>query len=316
MSVTLSSPAPDPAVPEPIPVSYEVVLVTYHSRDQLAGLLARARPTQPVAVVDNSSGADGVAQVVDALPGGRWLDGRNSGFARAANLGARTSTAEFVVFANPDSRPTEADWAALVTQLRDQPDLVAVGACTTGADGSIELGVGGWDPTPVRTLIHALGLHRLARTAGVFAKPAVGEPLDVEWVSGASMAVRRREFLALGGFDERYFVYNEDMAFGRAVRRAGGGLALRTDVLVPHATATSGGGGTAMPQQRGASMAAYLHDHHPAAVARFMRVAFAAGMVPRIAVAIARGRWLRASQHWAYVRGIATHRSPFQAENR
>ena len=152
---------------EPVPAaSYEVVLVCYHSREQLAGLLAHARPTQPVVVVDNASGADGVPAVVDGLPRGRWLDGHNSGFARAANLAARTSTADFVVFANPDSRPTEAVWEAMIAQLRDDPDLVAVGAATTGPGGAIELGVGGWEPTVLRSWIHALGLHRFAPAAG------------------------------------------------------------------------------------------------------------------------------------------------------
>jgi N-acetylglucosaminyl-diphospho-decaprenol L-rhamnosyltransferase len=313
------SAAPPAARAEPVDrvvAGYEVVVVTYHSRAQLTGLIEHARPTGPVVVVDNASGADGVPEVVDELPTGRWLDGGNSGFARAANLGARTCSAEFVVFANPDSRPTEAIWAAMVDQLRADPRLVAVGAATTGPDGDIELGVGGWEPTPLRAWVHALGLHHRWPTAGVFAKPAIGQSVQLEWISGACLAVRREAFVELGGFDERYFVYNEDMAFGRAVRRAGGRLLLRTDLLVPHATASSGGAGTAMPQQRGASMAGYLHDHHGPASARVMRAAFAVGMLPRIAVAAARGDRSRVRQHWAYVRGIATQRSPYRAGSR
>ena len=295
---------------------YEIVLVTYHSREQLAGLIEHARPARPVVVVDNASGADGVPELVRTLPAGRWLDGGNSGFARAANLGARSCTAEFLVFANPDSRPTEAVWNAMVRTLRADPDLVAVGAATTGPDGAIELGVGGWEPTVRRAWAHAIGLHRLAPAAGVFARPAAGESVDLEWISGASLAVRREAFMELGGFDERYFVYNEDMALGRAIRRSGGRMALRTDLLVPHATATSGGGGTSMPQQRGASMAAYLHDHNGPVAARTMRAAFAVGMLPRIAAAAARGRGARVRQHAAYVRGVLTQRSPYLAGTR
>lgn len=292
---------------------YEIVLVTYHSRAQLAGLLEHARPTRPVVVVDNASGADGVPDLVRTLPAGRWLDGENSGFARAANRGARSCTAEFVVFANPDSRPTEAVWDTMVGQLRDDPGLVAVGAATTGPGGGIELGVGGWEPTVPRAWAHALGVHRLVPAAGVYARPQVNETVDLDWISGASLAVRREKFLALGGFDERYFVYNEDMALGNAIRSAGGRMMLRTDLLVPHATASSGGSGTAMPQQRGAAMAAYLHDRNAPGPARAMRAAFAAGMLPRIAVAAARGQRARARQHLAYVRGITTQHSPFRA---
>lgn len=309
----MSAVADSIGLPAPQHLDYEVVLVSYHSREQLDGLIGHVRTGRRVAVVDNASGADGVPDVVRDLPRGRWLDGGNSGFARAANRGARTSTAEFVVFANPDSRPTEAVWDAMVEQLRTDPELVAVGAATTGPDGAIEFGVGGWEPTVIRSWVHALGLYRMAPTAGVFARPELGQAVDLEWISGASLAVRRETFLELGGFDERYFVYNEDMALGHAIRAAGGRMMLRTDLLVPHATASSGGTGTAMPQQRGASMAAYLHDHNAPAAARAMRAAFAVGMLPRIAAAVARGQRAKARAHLAYIRGITTHRSPFRA---
>ncbi|MEP6562875.1 MAG: glycosyltransferase, partial [Nakamurella sp.] len=109
---------------------YEVVLVTYHSREQLVGLLDSALPDQRLVVVDNASGADGVGDVVRAFRNGRYLDGKNVGFAKAANLGARSSTAEFVIFANPDSRPTPEIWSALVAELIADPRLASVAAAT------------------------------------------------------------------------------------------------------------------------------------------------------------------------------------------
>jgi len=293
-------------------LDYEVVLVTYHSRDQLIGLLAAVRPDQRFVVVDNASGADGVRQVVDRFPQGRWIDGGNRGFAAAANLGARTSNAEFLVFANPDSRPTADVWHQLVDELRTDPDVGSVAAATANHSGRIEIGVGGWEPTPRRALVHAFGLHRLFPVAGVYARPAVGAPVDLDWMTGACLAVRRREFLELGAFDERYFVYNEDMAFGRRLREAGRRQHLRTDLLVPHATGGSGGGGTKMPQQRGASMARYLRDHNDRFSTAVMRGALAFGMIPRMVMAAARGRQMLARQHLAYIKGIATMRSPYR----
>ena len=69
--------------------------MTYHSRDQLDGLLEAVRADQRLVVVDNASGADDVDDVVSRFPQGRLVDGRNSGFAVAANRGAQTSLAEF-----------------------------------------------------------------------------------------------------------------------------------------------------------------------------------------------------------------------------
>ena len=125
--------------------------------------------------------------------------------------------------------------------------------------------------------------------------------------------MRRETFLALGGFDERYFVYNEDMAFGRQVRAAGLKQRLRTDLLVPHATGGSGGGGTKMPQQRGASMRSYLRHHNGRLATDAMVGALTAGTLVRIAAALARRDTGLARQHRAYVRGILTGRSPYRA---
>ncbi|MGS0685719.1 glycosyltransferase [Nakamurella sp. GG22] len=285
--------------------------MTYHSRQQLEGLLAAARPDQRIAVVDNASGVDGVREVVQRFPHGRWLDGENSGFACAANRGALSSTADFVLFANPDSRPTPEIWDALVGDLIADPTLGSVAAATVNASGRIEIGVGGWEPTPSRVLIYALGLHRLFPHAGTVARPKVGEEVQLGWLTGACLAVRKQTFVELGGFDERYFVYNEDMSFGRSLREAGWGQRLRTELLVPHATGGSGGGSTKMPQQRGASMALYLRDHNGPAATVLMQVMLATGMIPRLVLAAVRGRRTVARQHRAYIKGVLTKRSPY-----
>ena len=291
---------------------YELVVVSYHSKDHVAGLLEAAAPEQRIVVVDNASGADGVAEVVRRFEHGRYLDGRDSGFAVAANLGAFSSTADYVIFANPDSRPTSSIWQALVAELEADPLLASVAASTTEADGRIEMGVGGWEPTVLRCLVYSLGLHTLLPHAGVYARPQVGERVELGWLTGACMAVRRSAFVELGGFDERYFVYNEDMAFGRRVREAGLRQKLRTDLLVRHSTGGSGGGSTKMPQQRGASMAAYLHHHNRAPVAVAMRLILALGILARAAAAHLQHRRDLVAPHLAYVRGLATSRSPFR----
>ncbi len=290
---------------------YEVVVVTYYSRAQLESMLASVRPEQRVVVVDNVSGADGVPEVVDRLSHGRWIDGGDSGYAKAANRGVQTSTAEFVVFANADSLPTPEIWETLVEQLDSDPGLGTVAAATVNPSGHIEIGVGGWEPTPLRCLVYAVGLHRLFTNAGVYARPEIGEDVRLQWLTGACLAVRRQVFLDLGGFDERYFVYNEDMSFGRTVREAGLRQILRTDLLVPHAAGGSGGGSTKMSQQKGASMAHYLDDHNKALPAAVMRGILASGMAGRLLAAIGRGRRDTARIHAAYIRGILTRKSPY-----
>lgn len=292
---------------------YEVVLVTYHSRDQLEGFLDNVDPEQRLVVVDNASGADDVDELLEGFSHARLLDGHNVGFARAANLGALSSDAEFIIFGNPDSRPDPQIWAELIASLENDLDLGSAAAATVTAEGKIEIGVGGWEPTPLRVAVYAFGLHRIFRRSGVYAIVEPGESIQLGWITGACLAVRREVFAKLGGFDERFFVYNEDMAFGRSLREAGYDQLLRTDLLVPHATSGSGGGGTKMPQQKGASMADYLAMHHSALSAGFMRGCLVAGSLVRAGAATAMRRKDTARHHLAYVKGIVTRRSPYRA---
>lgn len=293
------------------PTEYELVVVTYHSCDKLAALLSTLPRDQRVVVVDNASGADGTQQVIEGFERSRWMDGGNSGFARAANLAARTSDAEYLVFADPDSRPTPEIMESLVADLRRDPQLAIIGAGAIDSSGQLELGVGGWEPTLGRSFVSAAGLRRVFTKSGVYASPRKNEAVDLEWLGAPCMAIRRELFIKLGGFDERYFVYNEDMAFGRTVRQAGLLQRLRTDLHVPHGASTSAGVGTAMFQQRGASMAAYLHHHNHPAAAIAMRLMLALGAVPRAVIALACRQRMRSRQQAAYLKGILLRRSPY-----
>jgi len=288
----------------------ELVLVSYRSGQQIAGLLAGLPPSLPVVVVDNAGDSDGVRAVVEARPGGRYVDsGGGKGFAKAANMGARTSTHEFIVFGNPDSRPTAEVVEALVEDVATDPTCAASAATMVGVDGNVELGVGGWEPTVRRALVHSAGLHKLLPRAGVYARPRPGEDLPVDWTTGACMAVRRSTFLDLGAFDESFYVYNEDMAFGRTARAQGMHEKLRTDLLVPHSAGGSGAPSLEMLRLRGASMSRYLSRDRSPAAHRLLTAALASGY----AVRTVQRRLMRqhdlADQHWAYVKGVTTGRA-------
>ncbi len=282
----------------------ELVVVTYHSRRLVEALLADLPPTLPVVLVDNARGADGLAELARARGACRWFDGGGVGFARAANAGARVATAEYIVFVNPDTSPTIEQLEALTRELEQEPTLAAVSATTVSADGRVELGVGGWEPSVVRAVVYATGLHALLPRAGLFARPSPGEHIELDWLTGACLAVPRRRFLELGGFDESFFLYNEDVAYGRRVREAGFGQRLRTDLLVPHQGAGSGGAKPLMLQQRGASMMTYVAQHHGRGTTVSIKLVLTAGMVGRWSVSQVRGRREAASGFAAYVRGL------------
>lgn len=288
----------------------EVVVVAYRSRDQVEQMLAGLPHDLPVVAVDNSDGTDGLEALVLARPNGRYLRGGGVGFARAANIGARTSTAAHLVFVNPDTRPTTSDLARLVADVADDPACSASGGTIVEADGRVQLGVGGWEPSVRRAAAHAVGLHKLRPRSGIYARPALGEPVDLDWVSGGCMAVRRDTFLDLGAFDETFYVYNEDMAFGRTSRQRGLKQRLRTDVAIVGSSGGSGAPSLEMMRLRGASMARYLRQYHPRTTAEAMVALIGAGYAVRaVEQLLVRRDRRRAREHWAYSSGAFTGRA-------
>jgi GT2 family glycosyltransferase len=287
----------------------ELVVVAYRSRAQVEQLLAGLPADLPVVVVDNSDGSDGLRELILARSHGRYLEGGGVGFARAANAGARSSTADYLVFVNPDTRPTPDDIATLVEDVATDPLCAASAGTLVEPDGRAQIGVGGWEPSLLRAAVHAVGLHKLLPDRGIFARPAIGQPLAVDWVSGGCMAVRRQTFLDLGAFDEDYYVYLEDVEYGRASRARGLRERLRTDVTIRGSSGGSGAPSLEMMRLRGASMTRYLRRHHSTAGAVPVIACIGLGYAVRAAERWMRRDPQRAREHWAYAMGSFTGRA-------
>ncbi len=287
---------------------YELVVVTYKSAAQLTELLAGLPGDLPLAVSDNGSNVDGIRELIASRPNSRYIDAGGVGFSRAVNKAAFTSTYDYLVFLNPDSRPQAQTLEELVRDVAEDDRLASSSALPVGADGTPDIGAGGYEPTVRRTLVHTVGLHKVLPRIGLFAAPPVGSRVELDWLSAACMAVRRETFTRLGGFDETYFVYNEDMAYGRAARRAGLRQRLRTDRPVQHAPGGSGAPSAEMFRLRGASMSRYMRQE-PARRARGVVGLLAAGAAGRILLETLRRNRPLAVGYTYYIRGLLTGRA-------
>ena len=287
----------------------ELVVVAYRSRREIEGLLANLPHDLPITVVDNSDGWDGLEELVRGRPNGRYLAGGGVGFARAANKGARASTADYVVFVNPDVRPRMSDIAAIVEDLAEDPSCAASAAALAGPDGAPVQGIGGWEPTLGRAAVHALGLHKLFPQGGLYARPSANEDPDLDWLCGGCLAVRRETFLELGGFDEDFYVYNEDVALGRVIRERGLRHRLRTDVPIQGSNGGSGAPSLEMMRLRGASMGRYLRKYRSRPVAELTTVVLGAGYSGRALIHRLRGQRVDAQEDWAHALGLFTGRA-------
>jgi len=168
-----------------------------------------------VVVVDNASSDGSADRIEREIPGVRLVRSpRNLGFAGGNNLGFREAGAsEWIALLNPDAFP-EPDWLEkLVAAAASRRDCAAVGSRLLRADDAETLdGVG--------DVYHVSGLH----WRDGYGKPAAGRALQVSEVFSpcAAAALYRGDLLrALGGFDEDYFCYSEDVDLGFRMRLLG-----------------------------------------------------------------------------------------------
>jgi GT2 family glycosyltransferase len=176
--------------------------------------------------VDNASRDDSTVGLHDfALPLTIIHNAVNLGFAEACNVGARDSTADYVLFLNPDTR-LFADSLSKPLAFMEHPKHQGtgiVGIQLLDANGQVSRSCVQF-PTPGRIFFKSLGLDRLLpRLFPNYVMTAWdhGESQQVDHVIGAFFLVRRILFASLGGFDVRFFVYLEDLDFSLRASQAG-----------------------------------------------------------------------------------------------
>jgi len=157
-------------------------------------------------VVDNASGDGGAARIRDAVPGAAVIESDlNRGFAGGCNLGAAHASGEFLAFINNDARPGGSWISAAVEVLDQEVDVAAVASKVLDWEGERVDFVDGsltW---------YGMGYKRECE------QPDTGEyevAKDVLFATGAAMFVRADVYRAVDGFDDRYFMFYEDVDLG------------------------------------------------------------------------------------------------------
>ena len=184
-------------------------------------------------VIDDSDAPERIAEA------GHWEAVENRGFGAGCNRGAKLAGGELLLFLNPDGEAQSGAVAAAARLLLSEPDAGLVGIRTLLPDGSFETGCLRGFPTPLRSAAYLLGLDRLfprSRTLGGYRMNWLDreQNQEVESVSGSFMLLRRDFFEELGGFDERFFMYGEDLDLCWRVREAGKKVLYCADGVLLH----------------------------------------------------------------------------------
>ena len=192
-------------------------------------------------VVDNGS-VDGSESSIAGLSDVTLIrTGANFGFGKACNLGAQNADSEYLLFLNPDAA-LHADTLPKALSYMQDPVNAKVGICGVqllDEAGHIARSCTRF-PSALGFVTHAVGLDRIFPRLGHFmAEWDHAQTREVDHVIGAFFLVRRALFDSLGGFDERFFVYLEDLDFSCRARQAGWRSVYLADAQAFHA-----GGGT------------------------------------------------------------------------
>ncbi len=178
-------------------------------------------------VVDNNSFDNSVAAVRKEFPSvSLIINSENRGFAAAVNQGIQASSGDFICLVNPDAMVTQGTFAVLSDYLSEHEDTGVVGCKVLDADGKLQLASRRNFPSPMVILPKLLGLNRLfpgSKIFGQYNQTFMDPDLiqEVDAVSGCCMMFRRRDFDAVGGFDEQFFLYFEETDFCYRMKKSG-----------------------------------------------------------------------------------------------
>jgi GT2 family glycosyltransferase len=192
----------------------------------LASVLADIEPSgiaYEVQLLDNASGDDLREFESDTCTVRR--SDRNLGFGAGHNLLASLTEAPYLLILNPDVEFVERDTVRRLLAAAAQPEVAVVGPKLVDSDGAAQR----WD----HGRLHGLRAQISYRGGASYWRDADART-DVAWVSGAAMVVDHTTFTAVGGFDERFFLYKEDEDLCLRIRTRGGRVSYEPSVVVRH----------------------------------------------------------------------------------
>lgn len=274
----------------------DIVVVTHNSADVLPAcldsLIEEGLPSGVTLSVWDNASTDSSQRVAEVRGCTVISSETNIGFAAASNAAARRTSGSFVMFVNPDCLASHGFVNSLVTLLRDRPSLGLAAPRIENPDGTPQQAAPGL-PTPASEIRYALA----GRHGG-----HLGSNTET-YLSGACLIASRAAWLALGGFDERYFLYGEDADLSRRALDLGIPIETLDSVAIRH------DGSQGLGSKRGPSLqllisgkVSYFDRFHGRFAALAVLAAYRVGALQRAALALATGRTSQASMWWKLAR--------------
>ena len=209
-----------------------IIILTYNSAKYIKDLLKSLKDfakDQEIIIVDNDSKDETVklSRKFDEIK--VFETGKNLGFAKGINFGAEKAKGDFLLFINPDAVFRKGKLEDLISVFEKNEKVGVVGGKLIDYHGKEEKSAGKFFNF-FETITLALGLDEKFNL-----RLSPREVSKVDFVSGGFMMVEANLFKKLGGFDEKFFMYVEDMEFCYRVKKEGREVYFSPDVIISHA---------------------------------------------------------------------------------
>lgn len=197
-----------------------IIILSYNTKDLLRSCLQSVFTYTrgvdfEVIVVDNASHDESVGMIKKEFKNVRVVENeKNVGFSKGNNIGARSAKGEQLLFLNSDIIFTENDVKHMVSYIEKDKKNGVVGAYFRNPDGSHQKSYGSFYTLP-RLFLDLFFGERLGFPHNI------ERPQETDWVSGGCFLIRKDLFEGLGGFDENFFMYVEDMEFCFRIKKKG-----------------------------------------------------------------------------------------------
>lgn len=224
-------------------VDLSIIIVSWNVRDLLAAclqsILAQVDLSQIEILVVDSASTDGTAALLrDQFPQVRLLpQTENIGFTRGNNLALQAAQGCYFLLLNPDTVVPGDALQQMMAFLEAHPIVGIVGPHTLNTDGSYQSTRRRF-PTLLTALFESTWLQNLApkRLLDYYYVNDVPETatVEVDWVQGSALMARREVFQQIGGLDEGYVMYSEELDWCRRAKAAGFGVAYLGSAQIIH----------------------------------------------------------------------------------
>ncbi|MBN1464807.1 glycosyltransferase [candidate division KSB1 bacterium] len=226
-------------------IKISIIIVSYNVREFLEQALLSLQKSlknisNEIYVVDNASSDGTVSFLKRRFRDVSFIENsENIGFARANNQALARVRGEYICLINPDTIVQENTFSVLLQFFQDHPDAGMLGCKILNADGSLQLACRRSVPTPWVAFTKVIGLARLFPKSRLFGQYNLTyldpeQVAQVEAISGSFMFLKRAVLEAVGGLDEQFFMYGEDLDWCYRIRRAGYPIYYVPDTQIIH----------------------------------------------------------------------------------